>query len=303
MKKISRRLFMGGSLAASAGLVFSGCGNLDSSHKASGLTAEQKRGMRFGLVTYMWGAEWNLETLITNCEKAKIYGVELRTQHKHGVDPDINDLRRREVKKRFADSPVALVGLGCNACYDSPDPEKLKQNIEQTKAFLKLSYDVGGKGVKVKPNDFQEGVPHEVTLEQIGKSLENLGPVAAEYNQQLRLEVHGSCCHLLDIKKIMDYVSHPSVKVCWNSNKADLDGEGLEYNFNLVKDRFGDTAHVRELNLEDYPYQELINLFVKTNYAGWILLEARTKPADLVAAMKEQKSVFDHMLAKAMEQV
>jgi len=295
MKKISRRHFIRGAMATSAGMILSGCKEMDAFHKAFGLTAKQKAGMRFGLVTYMWGAEWDLEMLITNCEKAGIYGVELRTQHKHGVDPDISEARRREVKKRFADSAVTLVGLGCNACYDSPDPEKLKQNIEQTQAFLKLSYDVGGTGVKVKPNDFQKGVPHEVTLEQIGKSLQSLGPVAAEYNQQLRLEVHGTCCHLPDIRKIMDYVSHPSVKVCWNSNKADLEGEGLEYNFNLVKNRLGDTVHVRELNEKDYPYQELITLFVKMNYGGWILLEARTKPADLVAAIREQKAIFEQM--------
>ncbi|MCH8194404.1 MAG: sugar phosphate isomerase/epimerase, partial [Planctomycetes bacterium] len=87
--------------------------------------------------------------------------------------------------------------------------------------------------------------------------------------------------------------------VCWNSNDEDLKGQGLRHNFNLVKDRLGETVHVRELNLGDYPYQQLMDLFVKEDYDGWILLEARSKPADRIAALHEQKQVFDQMVANA----
>ena len=87
--------------------------------------------------------------------------------------------------------------------------------------------------------------------------------------------------------------------VCWNSNGEDLKGEGLEYNFNLVKSRFGKTVHVRELNIDDYPYQQLISLFHANKYDGWILLEARTEPADKVAALTEQRLAFEQMVSKA----
>jgi len=169
--------------------------------------------------------------------------------------------------------------------------------------WLSKDHWVGLSGVKVKPNSFHEGVDHEVTIEQIGKSLNILGAFGADYNQQIRLEVHGQCSKLPIMKSIMDIADHPNVAVCWNSNDEDLEGEGLEYNFNLVKNRFGDTAHVRELNVGDYPYQELMNLFVKKDYKGWILLEARTAPADRVAAMKEQLDIFNKMVKNGQEKV
>jgi len=153
--------------------------------------------------------------------------------------------------------------------------------------------------VKVKPNSFHKDVPHEQTIEQIGRSLNVVGKFAGEYGQQIRLEVHGQCSPLPVIRRIMDVAAHPNVGVCWNSNDQDLEGEGLAYNFNLVKDRFGDTVHIRELNVGDYPYQELVNLFVAMDYAGWILLEARTKPADRVQALAEQREFFEQMLAKS----
>jgi hypothetical protein len=255
--------------------------------------------MKIGLVTYLWGQDWDLPTLIANCEKSRVLGVELRTQHAHGVESDLNARQRREVKKRFADSPVTLVGLGTNFAFHHTDPAKLRGDIEGAKEYIRLSNDVGGTGVKVKPNDLPKGVPQEKTVEQIGKALNELGRFGADYGQKVRLEVHGSCSPLPIIKAIMDVADHPNVGVCWNCNSPDLEGQGLEYNFNLVKDRFADTVHVRELNIGSYPYQDLMNLFVAMDYAGWILLEARTKPQDRVKALAEQRDVFEEMVAKA----
>ena len=255
--------------------------------------------MRLGLVTYLWGQDWDLPTVIAHCEKTEILGVELRTAHKHGVEPRLNAAQRAEVKKRFDDSPVLFIGPGSNECFDSPDPAKLKKSIDAAKAFLTLSADCGGSGVKVKPNSFHKGVEQARTIEQIGKSLNEVGKFAAGLGQQVRLEVHGQCSPLPIIKQIMDVADHPSVAVCWNSNDQDLQGEGLEHNFDLVKGRFGATAHVRELNVGGYPYPQLMGLFVKMDYAGWILLECRTKPKDRVAALVEQRKVFEGMVAKA----
>ncbi|HPZ83636.1 MAG TPA: sugar phosphate isomerase/epimerase, partial [Thermogutta sp.] len=113
------------------------------------------------------------------------------------------------------------------------------------------------------------------------------------------LEVHGQCAPLPIMRKIMDIATHPNVGVCWNSNAEDLQGEGLEYNFNLVKHRLADTVHVRELNIGDYPYQKLFDLLVANGYKGWILLECRTNPPDRVAALIEQRKVWEEMMAKA----
>lgn len=260
---------------------------------------ESPRTIRLGLVTYLWGRDWDLPTLLDNCEKTGMEGVELRTEHAHGVEPDIGPEKRAEVRKRFADSPVVLVGLGSNEAFHYPETERLKRSIERTKAFIKLSHDVGGLGVKVKPNDLPKQVPQEKTIEQIGRALNELAAFAADYGQRLRLEVHGQCAPLPIMKKIMDVATHPNVGLCWNSNPEDLQGQGLEYNFNLVKDRLGDTVHVRELNLGDYPYQTLFNLLVANNYKGWILLECRTNPPDRIAALIEQRRVWEKMMANA----
>ena len=102
--------------------------------------------------------------------------------------------------------------------------------------------------------------------------------------------------HHHDYPQYMDFAPHKNVGVCWNCNNTDLEGEGLEYNFDLVKDRFADIVHVRELNVGDYPYQQLMDMLVEMKYKGWILLECRTDPEDRVQAMVEQREIFESMI-------
>lgn len=256
--------------------------------------------MSFGLVTYLWGNDMDLPTLITACEKSGLRGVELRTQHKHGVEPSLSKKERSEIRKRFEDSPVELVGYGSNAQYHESDPKKLAQNIQLTKDYIELMHDCGGTGVKVKPNGFPKDATREKTIEQIGKALNEVAEFGEGLGQQIRVEVHGrGTSELPVVRDIFAVADHPNATVCWNSNDVDLQGEGLEANFDMVKGRFGDTVHVRELNIGPYPYADLMKLFVKMDYRGWILLEARTNPQDKIAALTEQREIFEKMIADA----
>ncbi len=257
---------------------------------------KQPGAMKFGLVTYLWGKDMDLATLIDACEKSQLGGVELRTEHAHGVEPSLSKTERAEVRKRFADSPVQLVGYGSNAQFHENDPAKLKQNIELTKQYIHLMHDCGGTGVKVKPNGFPKDAARDETIVQIGKALNEVAKYGHDFGQQIRVEVHGrGTSELPVIRDIFQVADHPNATVCWNSNDVDFDGEGLEHNFNLVKDRFGATVHVRELNDSEYPYAELMRLFSKIQYRGWILLEARTNPSDKIAALIEQRKIFEQM--------
>ncbi|MCA9194809.1 MAG: sugar phosphate isomerase/epimerase [Planctomycetales bacterium] len=262
--------------------------------------AKDASNIRLGLVTYLWGQHMSLAEVIASCEKSGLLGVELRTEHQHGVEPSLNENQRSDVAKRFADSPVELIGYGSNCEYHSPDPAQLKKNIEQTKDYIRLMHDCGGTGVKVKPNNLPANVPYEKTVQQIGKALNEVAAYGEGFGQKIRVEVHGSGTSKLSvIRDIFKVADHSNVYVCWNSNDEDLTGEGLEANFKMVQDRLGDTVHIRELNVGDYPYPQLIQLFANLNYEGWFLLEARTNPADKTAAMAEQLQIFNGLKSNA----
>nr|WP_271895395.1 TIM barrel protein [Rubripirellula sp.] len=293
MKHQPRRQFLKTSIAAAVGT-----GTLPSFANAFAPPNNAPSGMRFGLVTYLWGKDMDLPTLLNVCEKSGVMGVELRTQHAHGVEPVLSKAQRAEVKKRFADSPVELVGYGSNAHYHENDPAKVKANVALTKDYIRLMHDCGATGVKVKPNGFVKDIPREKTIHQIGMALNEVAKFGDALGQQIRVEVHGrGTSELPVVRDIFKVATHPNATVCWNSNEIDLQGEGLTGNFDMVKDRFGDTVHIRELNEGKYPYSDLMKKFKAMNYSGWILLEARTNPSDKVAALIEQRKIFEQMTA------
>jgi sugar phosphate isomerase/epimerase len=251
--------------------------------------------MQLGLVTYMWGAEWDLTTLIQNCQATGFAGVELRASHRHGVEPMLSGPARADVQKRFADSGVTLVGLGSACEFHSPDPQVLAKNIEDTIAFIKLSHDVGGSGVKVRPNGLPKEVPAEKSLEQIGKALRQVAQFGAGYGQEIRLEVHGrETSDLGHIRRIMEIADHDNARVCWNSNPADLSGKGLEHNFELVRSYLGQTVHIHDL-ISDYPWRTLFNLLKKAGYEGWTLLEEGQPTADPIRVMRYYRLLWQAM--------
>jgi sugar phosphate isomerase/epimerase len=262
--------------------------------------AQPDYSMQFGLVTYLWGQHMDLPTLLQSCKEAGVLGVEVRTEHKHGVEPSLSAPQRADVRKRFQDSGITLVGYGSNAEFHANDPAVVRKNIDLTKSYVQLMHDCGGSGVKVKPNSFVNGVPREKTIEQIGKALNEVAEYGEGYGQQIRVEVHGKgTSELPVIRDIFKVANHRNVAVCWNSNGEDLAGDGLEANFAMVKDRLGYTTHVRELDDKDYPYARLFKLMTAAKYQGWILLEARTDPKDKVAAMIAQRKIFESLLATA----
>lgn len=252
--------------------------------------------MQLGLVTYMWGAEWDLPTLLAHCAETGFRGVELRTGHKHGVETTLSAAERREVAAQFEDSPVELVGLGTVCEFHSADPQELAQNLADAKAAVQLCHDVGGSGIKVRPNGLPPGVPVGQTLEQIGRSLDQIARFGDDFGVEVRLEVHGrGTSELPNIRKIMDAAPHPGAVVCWNCNDADLAGQGLEHNFNLVKHRLG-TIHIHDL-ISSYPWVELFGLLKQAEFDGWTLLEEGAKTADPIRVMKYYRMLWERMTA------
>lgn len=300
-KELTRRSFLVNGIVVAAGAC-TGASLTSCRYTLRPSTLERNAQTRFGFTTYQWGKDWDIPTLISNCCTARAFGVELRTSqsYAHGVELELDAQQRREVRKQFEDSPVTLVGIATSEQYDWPEAAKLETAIENSKAYIKLSRDIGSSGVRVFPNSFHEGVPKEKTIEQISKSLNIVGAFAGDYGQQVRLEAHGNVGELPTLRAIMDRVDQPSVRIKLNSSTRDAAGNGFEHNFNLVKDYLGDTLHLHNLKDTSFPYQLQMDLLVKMGWKGWQLLEVSDKVPDRVQALIEQRRIWDGLLDKSL---
>ncbi len=249
--------------------------------------------MKLGMVTYLMGAKMELPELLKFCEDTGLEGVELRSTHAHNVELDTPAEKRREVKAMFADSPVAIAQYGTACEYQSQDPAVLKKNIEDTHAFAQLAADIGAPGIKVRPNRLHDDEPEEKTVERIGKALNQVGTFAEGVGVEIRVECHGSgTSHPRVMRAIMDAADHDNVYVNWNSNSVDMDENGsIDWSFDLLKHKLR-YAHITDIGVYQYPWQDLFNKFKSVGFDGYCMAEIKANE-DPVRFMKYYRTLFD----------
>jgi len=252
-------------------------------------------GMKLGTVTYNLAKDWDIEAIIQKLSANRFEGVELRTTHAHGVELSLTAAQRAEVRRRFQDSPITLVGLGGTYEYHSSDPAVLRANIEGTKQYARLAADVGASGIKVRPNNVEDdkGIPREQTFEQIGRAFDECAAFAADYGVEVRMEVHGHVTQEpANFRQIMQHVGHPNARVCWNCNAPDVGEDGsIKSNFDALSDRIS-LVHMRDLYWPDYPWKELMVLLQGINYQGFCLAEI-PETAEPERIMGYYRALFD----------
>ncbi|HZY91142.1 MAG TPA: TIM barrel protein [Gemmataceae bacterium] len=256
---------------------------------------------KLGIVTYNIAASWDLPTVLKVCKDVGVSPVELRTTHKHGVEPSLSKAQRREVRQRFADAGVAVWGCGTVCEFQSPDAAVVKKNVETCKRFVDLVSDVGGRGVKVRPNGLPAGIPVEKTLEQIGKALVPCGKAAQGAGVEIWVEVHGrGTAHPPHMKTVMEHCGHPKVGLTWNSNKDDLKGGSVAESFDLLWP-WVRSCHINELYKDAtgaYPYRELFRLFRQKGYDRVTLCEvgrAMPEPASGAELLRYYKALWTEL--------
>jgi sugar phosphate isomerase/epimerase len=229
--------------------------------------------MRLGAVTYNVLKDWDLDTIIKNLEAAGFEAVELRTEHKHGVEPTLSAEERKRVRQRFAQSKVRLLSYGTTCEFHAPDAAVRRKQVEIGKQFVDLAHDTGAWGVKVRPNGLPKEVPRETTIANIGAALRELGEYGQGKGVEIWLEVHGRDTQVPTVAaEIMRATRHKNVGLCWNSNPTDVVNGSVKQSFDLLKPWLK-SAHINELANPAYPWRELFTLMRQAGYDRYTLCE------------------------------
>ena len=241
------------------------------------LAAEKPLKFKLGMVTYNVPATWDLPTILKVCKEVGIAAIECRTSHKHNVEPKLTTDQRKDVKQQFADAGVVFWGSGTICEFHSDDPAVVKKNIETCKEFIGLVHDIGGTGVKVRPNGVPKGADPRKTFEQIGTALIECGEAGKDAGVEIWVEVHGAATAVpKNVKAIMDACGHPSVGLTWNSNPTDLDEKkSVAEAFDLLKPWIR-SCHINDLENDKagkYPYRELFKLLRGIGYDRYTMCE------------------------------
>lgn len=291
MPDLKRRAFLQTALAAGPAALLARGAHADaaSTSDAAGPAAKY----RLGMVTYNMGKDMDLDQLFAFCAATGLEGVELRTTHKHGVEVELDATARANVRARFADSPVALAGLGSAFDFHAKEARIVRRNIDGAKEYAQLAADVGAPGIKLRPNALFDDEPADQTLERIGTAWREVAAFAGDLGVETRMEVHGrGTSDPRNIRKMIDIADHPNALVCWNSNRGEEDEHGsIRANFDLLADRVT-LVHITDIGEYKYPWQELFDLLAARGYTGFCLAEIAHNP-EPERFMRYYRTLFD----------
>jgi sugar phosphate isomerase/epimerase len=260
---VNRRQFVAGSGAALAG----------TSRVRGAGTAAGGPGFHLGAVTYNTLKEFDVDTIIRVLQEVGFEAVELRTGHKHGVEPSIGANERQSVRKRFEQSKIRLVSYGTTCRFQSPDPAERNRQLGIAKQFVDLASDTGAMGIKIQPMGFPDGVPIPTTIQNFGASLHELGDYGSSKGVEIWVEVHGrGTSDPPNAAAIIEAAGHKNVGVCWNSNDTDVVNGSVKESFQLLKPWIR-SVHINELANEKYPWRELFTLLREARYDRYTFAE------------------------------
>jgi sugar phosphate isomerase/epimerase len=243
--------------------------------------AETSPGFHLGAVTYNTLKEFDVDTIIRVLQDARFEGVELRTGHKHGVEPSIGAEERQRVRQKFEKSKIRLVSYGTTCRFQSPDAAERDRQLAVAKQFVDLAHDTGAIGIKIQPMGFPEGVPIPVTVQNFGNSLHQLGDYGSSKGVEIWVEVHGrGTSDPPNTAAIIKAAAHKNVGVCWNSNDTDIVNGSVKPSFELLKPWIR-SVHINELADDRYPWRELFTLLKEARYDRYTFAEvAESKDTD-----------------------
>lgn len=170
---------------------------------------------------------WDLQSVVAAAAEHGFDGVELRGLGGELDLPLIPSLSRDPagVKRMFLDRKVDCVSLGTSVTLTSRRAKDLAEQKAALIEAMELASAIGCQNVRLFMGDIEATDTQPAALTRIASGLASLVSVATRLNVRLLVENGGDFPSSRDLWFVVDSVSHPTVRACWNQCNALTAGE------------------------------------------------------------------------------
>jgi len=160
--------------------------------------------------------ELTLDQLLALAKRLGYDSVEPRAQseHKHGVELDASADARREIKQRSEDVGVSYCCVATSCQY--ADPDKVKQQLEDTRRAIDLGADIGSPCLRVFGGTIGGGLDRNGAIDLLAESLGSVADQARDRGVIVCIETHDDWCNPDHLAQVMKKVDHPNIAVNWD---------------------------------------------------------------------------------------
>jgi len=178
----------------------------------------------------------SLAEMLALAKRLGYEGIEprLSTNHQHGIEPHIDTPKRRELRRKVAESGVPLACIATSCRY--ADPADAERQIEETRRCIDLAGDLGVPRIRVFGGRIAKGLSREDAITLVADSLLALADQAKERGVIVCMETHDDWCHPDHVAQVMRRVNHSYIAVNWDIMHPILTGKvTMDYAFQTLK--------------------------------------------------------------------
>jgi len=225
--------------------------------------------MKLSFMTFVC-PNWGIEKIVGFAKDGGYDGVELRVDegHKHGISSRSSPVDRQRVKRLFRNNGIEVACIATSTQFGVSDPVKLKGNVEDAKANIRLAGDLESKVVRIFAGGDLPKMTDEVA-NHTAEAFTEVGDYAKQFGVSPMLEtLHDIVKSAEDAMLVVKGIRTSNFGILWNH--SDIDGQS----FNLLKDRIRHFhVHDEVLDPENRNILNLARLMKGINYDGHVSLE------------------------------
>lgn len=158
----------------------------------------------------------SFDEMLTLAKRFGYAGIEPRveSQHKHGVEYDAPAAVRKELRRKSAQSGVAIACLATSCCL--ADLKTAAAALEKMRQAIDLAGDIGARRVRIFGGGLPAGISREQAIEAVAGALRAVAEQAKKRKVIVCLETHDDWCDPSHVAEVMRRVNHPAIGVNWD---------------------------------------------------------------------------------------
>lgn len=170
--------------------------------------------------------DWDLSTLVEQAQATGYRAIELCEPQAGGSSASWSMVGEpARAKSILAEGGIELICLATGDSFHWPDRRTLELHTTRFRQTLDLAARLECPFVIVKSGSVPRFYSRDRILQQIVETLRGLAHEAAERRVTILVENSANIASSRDMWYILDAVSHPSVRVCWNPRNAHSVGD------------------------------------------------------------------------------
>lgn len=171
--------------------------------------------MKFSFMTFST-PELTLAEVLAVAKQYGYDGIEPRLDagHRHGIEIGTSAADRAAIRRKAADSGIALACLATSLTYAAP--AKTDAMLQATRERIDLAGDLGVPVIRVFGGAIPKESNREAATDLLIVSLRSVADHAAGRGVTLAMETHDDWCDPRHVAAVLRGVDHPAVAVNWD---------------------------------------------------------------------------------------